>query len=220
MCKAALRAGFHGGPGPGPLLIRILKMGGPVGGPGPPGLHFVEERLGGPGPQPDPILRMRTRRGPGPGPPCKPALRHKKAGPLQQRGRPAPWREPAPLLAPPPPPPPTLAARPPSASQSFTLAVPPPALPILYQHVQPSNHLQFWPPLSPLVPSKPKARSGGPTEATGRHGCRAASHESLWAGQVANSVSFVTHLFRVRWRIFLFWICGVLRVFEFRVKSV
>ena len=31
-------------------LVRILKMGGPVGGPGPPGLHFVEERLGGPRP--------------------------------------------------------------------------------------------------------------------------------------------------------------------------
>ena len=49
-CNHLLRAGFHGGPGPRPLLVRILKMGGPVGGPGPPCLHFVEERHGGPGP--------------------------------------------------------------------------------------------------------------------------------------------------------------------------
>ena len=40
-----VRVGFHGGPGPGPLLVRILKMGGSrwgsrwgsrPGGPGPP----------------------------------------------------------------------------------------------------------------------------------------------------------------------------------------
>ena len=29
--QSSLRAGFHGGPGPGPLLVRILKMGGPGG---------------------------------------------------------------------------------------------------------------------------------------------------------------------------------------------
>ena len=51
------------------LLVRILKMGGPVGGPSPLGLSSTKCRLGGPGPSTGPpILRMQTRRGPGPGP--------------------------------------------------------------------------------------------------------------------------------------------------------
>ena len=59
-----------------PLLVRILKMGGPVGGPGPPGLSSTKCRPRGPGPPTGPpILRMRTRRGPRPGPPWKPTLK-------------------------------------------------------------------------------------------------------------------------------------------------
>ena len=52
------------------LFVCILKMGGPVGGPGLPGLSSTKCRPGRPGPQLDPpILRMRTRMSLGPGPP-------------------------------------------------------------------------------------------------------------------------------------------------------
>ena len=37
-----------------PSLSAFSKWGGPCGGPGPPGLHFVEDRPRGPGPPPGP----------------------------------------------------------------------------------------------------------------------------------------------------------------------
>ena len=39
-----------------PFLSSFSKWGVPVGGLGPPGLHFVEERLGGPGPPTGPPI--------------------------------------------------------------------------------------------------------------------------------------------------------------------
>ena len=73
-----LRASFHGGPRPGPLLVRILKMGGPGGGPASrPSrsvLHKMQTWRAWTPTRTPPILRMRTRRGPGPGPLWKPAL--------------------------------------------------------------------------------------------------------------------------------------------------
>ena len=68
----ALRAGFHEGPGLDPLLVRILKMGGPVGGPGPPGLSSTPapapaaRRLAPRAPRSgSPQLSSELRRGPG-----------------------------------------------------------------------------------------------------------------------------------------------------------
>ena len=58
-----------------PLLVRILKMGGPGGGPGPPGLSTTKCRPGGLGPPPGPPhFENADKEGPGPGPPWKPAL--------------------------------------------------------------------------------------------------------------------------------------------------
>ena len=51
--RLGVRAGFHGGPGPGPPPCLHSQNGGPGGGPGPPGLSSTKCRLGGPGPQLD-----------------------------------------------------------------------------------------------------------------------------------------------------------------------
>ena len=61
--SGGLRAGFHGGPGPGPSLSAFSKWGVPGGGPGPTGLHFVVDRPGGLDPHPDPHFENTDKEG-------------------------------------------------------------------------------------------------------------------------------------------------------------